>query len=612
VGAVGKSCYFQPDWAPGGGLDGAAYCIYDFYVENYDRELEVHYGWNDPPGDMDNAWVAIADFGRQRWSWHPCEQYGMAPARSYSGNFDNDLSMIAFVVIGSDDCALRYVRWGPEQVQAKLSVSPWGGIAPVDVQFNAEYSTTEVGTISDYSWDTDGNGIYETSTGTTPQHSREYSATGMNTARVRVENSYGERGFAESTFVVSQPWAQTWGGGSIEEFTGIAVDAPQAIYCCGKTGSFGAGGADVLVAKFDYFGNLLWARAWGGAAFDSAVRIARDSAGDLVVAGTTDNWGAGETDILIQKWSEDGALIWSTTWGGVGKEFAEDLGSTGTDYYICGHSTSLGSGENDPVLVKFGASGDVTWARFWGGDEDDNAKGLAARTNFATQLKEIHVTGAARSYVYPARSQLYHIEFDGDGSNSALHTWVTSGSSGGKSISVSGLTLGEIYIAGYSGDDIALIEYDDAPGVTAVKWNVPTNDAAACLYRAGDSLYIAGYGFQDIVSTGILLRLSVDGAYESGLSFSSAELGSQILRIFPFPGQGWLVAGDCAAGGGSWSVLPNNTAPASGSWSEAVNITAGVANLFVAHPSAAAVNITAEFAAGEGETGALLTAIAGP
>ncbi|HML17206.1 MAG TPA: SBBP repeat-containing protein, partial [Bryobacteraceae bacterium] len=65
-------------------------------------------------------------------------------------------------------------------------------------------------------------------------------------------------------------WTHSWGGTGTDTGNGVATDSAGNVYVAGSTTSYGAGGQDVLLLKYDPSGHLLWARTWGGPSNDYA------------------------------------------------------------------------------------------------------------------------------------------------------------------------------------------------------------------------------------------------------------------------------------------------------------------------------------------------------
>jgi PKD repeat protein len=73
---------------------------------------------------------------------------------------------------------------------AKLSAAPNPALTGQTVTLNAAGSTDQ-GAITDYQWDLDGNGAYETDTGTTPTVTTSFQTVGTHTVGVQVTNDHG-------------------------------------------------------------------------------------------------------------------------------------------------------------------------------------------------------------------------------------------------------------------------------------------------------------------------------------------------------------------------------------------------------------------------------------
>jgi PKD repeat protein len=88
----------------------------------------------------------------------------------------------------ADHYALSIFNVAPE---ASFTASPNPAPSGVNVTFNAAASKDPDGTIAKYAWDLDGNGTYETDTGTTPSATRAYATPGNRTVGLKVTDNSG-------------------------------------------------------------------------------------------------------------------------------------------------------------------------------------------------------------------------------------------------------------------------------------------------------------------------------------------------------------------------------------------------------------------------------------
>jgi len=118
---------------------------------------------------------------------------------------------------------------------AAISASAPSWVAPATVTFDASDSYDPDGTIVLYEWDLDGNGSFETSTGTVPTVDETYGDPGDYTVTVRVTDNDGDLDTEPTTFTVtngggSGDWVGAWAvAGNVkiiwrryEPFTGMA------------------------------------------------------------------------------------------------------------------------------------------------------------------------------------------------------------------------------------------------------------------------------------------------------------------------------------------------------------------------------------------------------
>lgn len=106
---------------------------------------------------------------------------------------------------------------------AALSVTPTPAQTGQVVVFDAAGSRDPDGTVTRYQWDLDGNGIYETDTGTVSTAARAFPNRLRITVRVRVTDNDGATGSASAALAVDAPAGAGGGAG-----TGGPADGPGA------------------------------------------------------------------------------------------------------------------------------------------------------------------------------------------------------------------------------------------------------------------------------------------------------------------------------------------------------------------------------------------------
>jgi uncharacterized delta-60 repeat protein len=173
-------------------------------------------------------------------------------------------------------------------------------------------------------------------------------------------------------------WQRTLGGASNDIANGIAVDGSGNVYVTGYTDSSGAGGQDVLIAKYNTSGGIDWQRTLGGALSDFGYGIAVDGSGNVYVTGYTGSSGAGVQDVLIAKYNTSGAIQWQRTLGGTSVDTVNAIAVDGSgNVYITGSTFSSGAGNYDILIAKYNTSGTIQWQRTLGGASSDQGYGIA-------------------------------------------------------------------------------------------------------------------------------------------------------------------------------------------------------------------------------------------
>lgn len=173
-------------------------------------------------------------------------------------------------------------------------------------------------------------------------------------------------------------WNKTWGGNESEYCGAITLDSSENIYLAGTTKSYGAGSTDMCLIKFDYNGNYLWNKTWGGVGSEYCRDIEIDESGEIYLAGHTQSYGAGGSDMCLVKFYDNGDYIWNKTFGGTRSESCNDLGiDLYGNFYLAGYIYPLGQPGPDIHLIKLNRDAEYQWNQSWGGNDGGNCGSIA-------------------------------------------------------------------------------------------------------------------------------------------------------------------------------------------------------------------------------------------
>ena len=238
-------------------------------------------------------------------------------------------------------------------------------------------------------------------------------------------------------------WQRVLGGASSDYGLGIAVDSSGNVYVTGYTQSQGAGSGDVLIAKYNTSGTIQWQRTLGGANIDYGYGIAVDSSGNVYVTGNTASQGAGSLDVLIAKYNTSGTIQWQRVLGGASSDVGNGIAvDSSGNVYIIGSTFSQGAGNGDVLIAKYNTSGTIQWQRTLGGASSDYGYGIAVDSS-----GNVYVTGSTFSQGAGGRDVLI-AKYDTSGTIQWQRTLGGASSDGGYGIAVD--SFGNVYVTGYT------------------------------------------------------------------------------------------------------------------------------------------------------------------
>ncbi len=186
-------------------------------------------------------------------------------------------------------------------------------------------------------------------------------------------------------------WATYFGGSGDDYGYGITTDGSGGVYIAGSTDSlsviatsgayqptYGGGGTDAFLVKFNSTGAIQWATYFGGVGFDIAYCVTTDGLGNIYMTGSTAGLSAiatigaydtiygGGWDAFLVKFNSLGGIQWATYYGGASGELGYGVATDGIgNVFITGETGSASdiaspgafqpafSGGTDVFLAKF-------------------------------------------------------------------------------------------------------------------------------------------------------------------------------------------------------------------------------------------------------------------
>lgn len=172
-------------------------------------------------------------------------------------------------------------------------------------------------------------------------------------------------------------WSHTYGGSGYEGAFEVQQTSDGGYILAGYTPSFGAGGRDAWLVKTDANGDSLWSQTYGGSAEERGWSVQQTADGGYILAGTTTSFGAGDDDLWLIKTDANGDSLWSRTFGGERLDKCNEVRvASNGGYVLAGRTESYGAGSSDIWLLRTDAYGDSVWSRTFGGPRRESCNDL--------------------------------------------------------------------------------------------------------------------------------------------------------------------------------------------------------------------------------------------
>jgi hypothetical protein len=181
-------------------------------------------------------------------------------------------------------------------------------------------------------------------------------------------------------------WQKRYGGADEEDYArSIQQTSDGGYIVAGSTRSFPSGRwVDFWLLKLDDLGDITWQKTYGGTEYAYGESVQETSDGGFIVAGETDNFGAGFSDAWMIKLDVDGVIEWETTYGDANDNRALSIQETSDNgYVVAGYTDVSGAFDWDAWVFKLNNAGTtVEWERTYdSGGVGDHDIGYSVRQN---------------------------------------------------------------------------------------------------------------------------------------------------------------------------------------------------------------------------------------
>ncbi len=166
-------------------------------------------------------------------------------------------------------------------------------------------------------------------------------------------------------------WEKSFGGDRRDIAKDVVATGDGGVLLAGTTESFGADYFDAYVLKIDKNGKEEWGKVLGGNRDDVINSLALTSDGGFVVAGVTQSYGYSK-DFYIIRFDKHAKQMWTKVFGEEKDDEAKSVVATNDGgVVVAGRTKSYGSLRSDMMLLKLSQNGKVVWQRLFGYKEKE-------------------------------------------------------------------------------------------------------------------------------------------------------------------------------------------------------------------------------------------------
>jgi uncharacterized delta-60 repeat protein len=306
----------------------------------------------------------------------------------------------------------------------------------------------------------------------------------------------GASSFAQAQFIQNLAKAYNGIGDFNDRFTCITKDAAGNILAAGSSVQTSQS-RDVLVAKYDAAGALLWKTNFNGSGFgaDEATAITTDAQNNVYITGYQKGAGVGN-DVLTLKFNAAGVQQWAAIYNSLFNDADQGVSITidaAGAILVAGNSDrdSTATANDDIVTIKYdAATGAQTWLQRFNGTGNSVDRPAQIQTDASNN---VFVTG--RSF-NGNNDDYVTIKYDAAGVQQWAKTEDRTGNDRPTAMVLD--AAGDVYVTGRSkvtNYDFYTVKYNNATGTRnwAKTYNSLDDDRATCMtVDATNNIYVGG------------------------------------------------------------------------------------------------------------------------
>jgi len=178
--------------------------------------------------------------------------------------------------------------------------------------------------------------------------------------------------FFSTEFTFSQYYFEmSYGGIGSELATVLDLTSDGGYVVVGSSSSFSSD-QDMYILKLNSNGNVEWSKVYHSpGSIDRLHNVKQNTSGGYYLTGYVES-GFGFVDHSILKADGSGNLIWAKNFGGMEAEELRALTLTPDGgILVSGYNASFGAGAKDVQAIKISSSGDIEWAKTYGSIWED-------------------------------------------------------------------------------------------------------------------------------------------------------------------------------------------------------------------------------------------------